>query len=293
MHLKVAAVQIESALGQVGHNLDKHAQWIERAAREDADLVFFPECSLTGYSTVQSREYAIGCDDEAVRAVEGYARERGVAVGFGFIEQARPEDDARDVNSDASDASASLERRGGLFITYEIAHGSERLIYRKTHLGSRERDVFAAGDVLPTAHVAGVCVGVQLCWEAHIPDIAATLRAKGAQLVICPHAGGLGGQRRVESWDRYLTARALDNGMYVAACNALRHDADGRPSGGGMVAYGPDGVCIASDASAEEGMLVVDASGVLPRDLPDDVMKHISYFDRRRPELYVNWPNRE
>ena len=111
MHLKVAAVQIESALGQVGHNLDKPAQWIERAVREGADLVFFPDCSLTGYSTEQARENAIGCDDGVACAVESCAREKGVAVGFGFIEQARPEDDARHVNSDASDASASLERR--------------------------------------------------------------------------------------------------------------------------------------------------------------------------------------
>ena len=288
MRLKVAAVQIESALGQVGHNLEKHAQWVERAAREGADLVFFPECSLTGYGTEQARENAIGRDDRAVRAVEGYARERGVAVGFGFIEQESSKDDEGYAESRAGDASASPERSGKLFITYEVAHGAERLIYRKTHLGSRERKVFAAGDELPVAHVADTCVGAQLCWEAHIPDIAATLRAKGAQLVICPHAGGLGGQRRVESWDRYLAARALDNGMYVVACNAVRYDADDRPCGGGMAAYGPDGVRIACDVSAEEGMLVVDASGVLPRDLPDDSMHAISYFDRRRPELYAN-----
>ena len=286
MHLKVVAVQVESALGQVGHNLEKHAQWIERAVREGADLVFFPECSLTGYSTVQSREYAIGCDDETVRAAEGYARERGIAVGFGFIEQAGLGDDVRGLNLDAGDASANPERSGKLFITYEIAHGVERLIYRKSHLGSREREVFSAGDELPVAHVADTCVGVQLCWEAHIPDIATTLRAKGAQLVICPHAGGLGGQRRVESWDRYLAARALDNGMYVVACNAVRHDVDGQPRGGGMVAYGPDGVRIACGASAKEDMLIVDANGVLPRDLPDGNMHAISYFDRRRLELY-------
>ena len=287
LHLKVAAVQVESALGQVESNLDKHAQWIERAVREGADLVLFPECSLTGYSTVQSREHAIGCDDEAVTAVEGYARERGIAVGFGFIEQESSEDGEGSAESGAGDAPESPERSGKFFITYEIAHGGKKLIYRKTHLGSREREVFAAGDELPVAHVADSCVGVQLCWEAHIPDIAATLRAKGAQLVICPHAGGLGGQRRVESWDRYLAARALDNGMYVAACNAVRYGADDRPCGGGMAAYGPDGVRIAYDASAEEGMLIVDANGVLPRDLSDDSMHAISYFDRRRSELYL------
>ncbi len=286
MYLKVATAQIESTLGQVGGNLETHVRWIERAAREGADLVFFPECSLTGYGTEHAREHAISIDDEAVRAVESCAREEGIAAGFGFIERAVGGGAARG-ESRGVDALGSSKQGCDLFITYEIAGGDERLAYRKTHLGSHEHEVFVAGDELPVAHVAGTCVGVQLCWEAHIPDIASTLRAKGAQLVICPHAGGLGGTRRIESWDRYLAARALDNGMYVMACNALRRNADGLLTGGGMAAYGPDGVRIAAEASTEEGMLLVDMESPLPRDLPDDGMRHISYFDRRRPELYL------
>ena len=34
-------------------------------------------------------------------------------------------------------------------------------------------------------------------------------------------------------------------------------------------------------------MMLVDIGGLLPRERTDGGMAHISYFDRRRPELYT------
>ncbi len=46
---KIALAQISPRLGDIEFNLKKHLDWIERAAREQADLVVFPELSLSGY----------------------------------------------------------------------------------------------------------------------------------------------------------------------------------------------------------------------------------------------------
>ena len=48
--MKVAIAQISSVLGRVDKNLDRHLELIEKAASQKADLVIFPELSLTGYS---------------------------------------------------------------------------------------------------------------------------------------------------------------------------------------------------------------------------------------------------
>lgn len=147
-------------------------------------------------------------------------------------------------------------------------------------------------------------MGVQLCWEGYIADIASTLRAQGAGLLLAPHAVGVGGMRRLELWSRYLPARALDNGMFVVACNALRnanrkvpeHADNGlegqtctdfcSAEGGGLAAYAPDGSLIASYEGSDEHMILVGVGGALPREMPQHGMRNISYFDRRRPELY-------
>ena len=260
--LIVAGVQVAGALGAVSANVERMRLWVDRAASSGAQVVFFPECSMTGFEAKRASCLAIDPDDEVLSAFEGYAARRRIAVGYGFIER-RDETHAP-------------------FNAYVVSDGENRLIYRKTHLGESERAFFSQGESLPVERIAGVCVGLQLCWEGHVPDIATALRAKGAELLLAPHACGLGGQRRIEAWCRYLPARALDNGLFVLACNALKPD--GR--GGGLAAFGPDGMLIDSYGGGDEHMLVVPVGGVLPREEPSDGMKHISYFDRRRPELY-------
>ncbi len=47
--LKLGLAQIDNRLGAVQENLERHLEWIERARREDVDLLVFPELSLTGY----------------------------------------------------------------------------------------------------------------------------------------------------------------------------------------------------------------------------------------------------
>lgn len=46
---RVALAQISPHLGDIQFNLHKHLDWIERAAAQHADLVVFPELSLSGY----------------------------------------------------------------------------------------------------------------------------------------------------------------------------------------------------------------------------------------------------
>ena len=274
--ITVGAVQMASKMGDAAANAEVIVGWADRAARQGADLVFFPECSLTGYTTDRAAERAVRIDDEAACQVERFAAQRGIAIGYGFAEKREGFDKP--------------------FITYVVASADGRLCYRKTHLGASEAASYEAGDELVVAQVAGVRVGVQLCWEGHICDIATTLRAKGAELLLAPHAGGLGGARRLQAWARYLPARAVDNGLFVVACNALRNgsaasekhaDAEsGGGRGGGLAAYGPNGELMTSYDQADEHLMLVEVGGRLPREAPSGGMRGISYFDRRRPELY-------
>jgi len=265
--ISVSAVQMKSDIGNPIVNTAKTRTWIDQASGAQADFVVFPECSLTGYSMEHAAEIALDPNDECISDVESAARNAGMAIGYGFIEREPP--------------------NGPMYVTYVIASRDSRLVYRKTHLGTRERKVIAYGNDLNVIAVNNVLVGVQLCWESHIPDITSTLRAKGAQLVVMPHAGGLGGNRRLESWARYLPARALDNGIFVAACNAIQRNALDEIVGGGTAFYGPGGNAIAQYGSIDEHMTTVSIGGTLPREEEEGNMHSISYFDRRRLELYL------
>ena len=273
----IAAVQMLSELGDIDQNARAMRGWVDRAAEEGAAFVFFPEGSLTGYIIEDPGDAVCPADDERALELERYAASKGVAIGYGFAER-NPEG-------------------GRPYVSYVVSSENERLFYRKTHLGSQECNFYEAGDELPVAQVNGVSIGIQMCWEGHIPDIATTLRAKGAELLVMPHAGGLAGARRLDSWSRYLPARAFDNGMYLVACNALRYgmsvtgrDIEGHSShddDGALAVYAPDGKLVVSYHGTDAHMVVAAIGGALPRDHATKGKMVASYFDRRRPELYA------
>ncbi len=262
--IRVAAVQMLSKPGAVEANAGRLIWLMDRAKAQGVHLLCFPEACLTGYRAFSPALIALSPNDPVIAHVEHEAARRHLAICYGYIEQGP----------------------GLTYLTQVVTDGEQRLVYRKTHLGHVE-SAFTAGDELPVAEIAGVVVGVQLCWESHIPDISAVLRAQGAELLLVPYASPKSGENRRCSWNRYLPARATDNGAYVLACNALARNDEGRLQGGGLAAYGPGGAVLNEYYRTDEHMLVCDLDGILPRDLPQNDMRAISYFDRRRPQLYA------
>jgi len=86
--LTVAAAQIESSLGDVAANLEKHLAFIGDARAAGADIVLFPEMSLTGHSAgPDTLRLALRADDPMVMAIA--ERAGPVYVTFGLIEEGR------------------------------------------------------------------------------------------------------------------------------------------------------------------------------------------------------------
>ncbi len=263
---RIALAQICPVPGNLKENADKILHFLRKAAEEKADLAVFPECSLTGYSTALAGEIAITREDPQAERIRKAAKEEACSVCFGYIE--REED--------------------RLYITQELYAGGEVLYYHKTHLGSREQAVFAAGDAFPVLDVP-IRTGIQLCVESHIPEISAAERKKGAELLLIPYASPMSGTRCLENWSVHLPARASDNGVYVAACNLLFPPAEdsGKVRGGGLAVWDPKGRRIADHYGTEENLLICcDLEGPLPRERTPEDMHNISYFDRKREELF-------
>ena len=257
----VTIVQMNSVAGKTADNFYSMESFVR--SNTDSDIVCFPEMCLSGYSTVEPERYALSSSDDWVKKVHELSDETDTAIVFGYIE--------KDGDS--------------LHLRQEIACGDSEAFYRKTHLGLKESELFIPGDDLPVFDVKGVKVGIHLCTESHIPDICATFRSKGAELVLIPFANGISAERRRMVWHSYLPARASDNGMFVAGCSAVGDNGQGSVFGGGLIALDPKGNIIEEYYGDDECSITFKAGGELPRDGPETMM-NISYFDRRRPELY-------
>src|SRR5436305_1151099 len=85
-HFRMALAQIGPRLGDIAFNLQTHLAWIEHAAAQHADLVVFPELSLTGYYLRDLvPQAAIHADAADPIFAQLLAASRRIDVALGFV----------------------------------------------------------------------------------------------------------------------------------------------------------------------------------------------------------------
>ena len=263
---RIAAVCMQSPLGEVDKNLDRIESLVFEAAGNGASMVCFPELSVTGYTLKRPADvFKEPAADKIMDRLVQLARETQLVVIAGFIE--------------ISDAKKP-------YITQVIA-GPEGLIglYRKTHLSPAEKDVYQAGQNIEVYNFGNTTFGVALCYETHFPEISAVLALMGADILFFPHASPRGDPKgKFQSWMRHFPARAFDNGVFIVACNQVGRNKDAFLFPGVALVLGPDGQILTQYTGGEEKIVFAD----LKSDYLHDVRKHrMKYFiPHRRPDLY-------
>ena len=85
MKLNLALAQIATRLGEVELNLEKHLDYIKQAKSQKADLLVFPELSLTGYclqDIVPTVAHHPTDDDPVFKHLLDASRDLDLVVGF-------------------------------------------------------------------------------------------------------------------------------------------------------------------------------------------------------------------
>lgn len=193
MRPRLTIAQLEPTLGNLEENLARHLAALDETEREGADLVLFPELSLTGYFLKdQTPEVALALDAAPLEALR--TRSRCATIGVGFVERA---DDGRLYNAYA------------LFEDGELLH-----VHRKVHLVTygmfEEGRDFAAGERFQVARSKHGRIGVMICEDAWHTSSAWLYHLAGVELLVVPSAGPARGvQADHEGFGSVLTWRTL------------------------------------------------------------------------------------
>ena len=269
--IRIAAVIFNSPVGKTRENLDRMGIWVAEARKQGAAIICFPELNITGYSTHDDiKQTAEPIPGDISQHLLQLARDNQISILAGVTE--------RDV-------------AGCIFASHLVVTPDEIAgVYRKIHVAPPERTLFSPGNSVPLFEISGAKVGIQLCYDVHFPELSTRMAVEGAEILFMPHASPKGTPaEKFRSWMRHLTARAFDNGLYVAACNQIGSNQKGLQFPGIAVILGPDGEVVCKKISAKEGILIAD----LKSDDLADVRNHrMRYFlPNRRPEIY--YPTKE
>jgi N-carbamoylputrescine amidase len=283
--VRVAAVSVDSQPGQAERNLEKIDDWTARAAGDGAQLVLFPELSLTGFlpnhpqgdheawlrgALVEARRTAIAPESEHVKTLSAIASRHRVLVSVGLLE-------------DAGNALYNTQ----LLVGPEGIAGS----WRKMHVPMFEMPFYNPGQGPTVTETPLARVGANICFDAFLPESTRLLAVQNVEVVLFPFAADPP-PRTPAGWAAWagpaIRARAVENGVFAVACNYVGRVESGGVSqefpGGGLI-VSPRGEVMA-DSSEQPGGPNMLLATLTSEELQTARAEPEYLFRFRRPELY-------
>ena len=82
--MKIALAQINPISGDIEKNIVIHKNWIEKAAKSQADLIVFPELSLTGYEPGLVEKIAVEKSDSRLDELQKICKAKNISAAVGL-----------------------------------------------------------------------------------------------------------------------------------------------------------------------------------------------------------------
>jgi len=263
--VNVALAQISCKVGDKKHNVNIIKKNVKQARERGANLIIFPELSLTGYVIHDlAYELAETIPGPTIHSLEEVAKKESIYMVFGMPERSKK---APTVLYN----TAVLLGPGGLI-------GKYRKMHLPTHSVFEEKRYFGLGYEAPVFETDIGKLGLIICYDVFFPEISRLLRLKGTQLIICISASPA---VRRGFFEALTVARALENTVFIAFVN-LAGVENGLQFWGGSRIIAPSGSIIAQAKLDEEDLVIgsVDYSNLERAEVFVPTLRDL------RPELF-------
>ena len=252
--VNVALAQISCKVGDKKRNVNVMKKNVKEAKKRNANLIIFPELSLTGYvSRDLAYELAEPIPGPTIRSLEEVTKRENVYMVLGMPER--------------SDKARAVLYNTAVLLGPDGLIGKYRKMYLPTHSVFEEKRYFRPGYELPVFETDIGRIGLIICYDVFFPETARLLRLKGAELIICISASPA---VRRKFFETLTVARAIENTVFLAYVNLVGIE-DGLQFWGGSRLITPSGSTISQAKYDDE----------------DLVTGKISYADLKRTETFV------
>ena len=263
--IKIALAQISCKREDKAENIRKMEETVTKAKKQGADLVVFPELSLTGY-VVRDQVYELAetIPGPSTKTIESLARKTKAYVVFGMPE--------------LSEKTQATLYNAAVLVGPEGLIGKYRKMYLPTHSVIEEKRYFRPGYQTAVFDTELGKIGLIICYDIFFPEVSRLTRLKGAQLIICISASPA---VRRAFFETLTVARAIENTAFLAFVNLVGIE-DGLQFWGGSRLVGPNGKVLVQAKYDDEDLVMcdVDYADIRP------VETFVPTLRDLRPELF-------
>ncbi|MZR64248.1 carbon-nitrogen hydrolase family protein [Alcanivorax sp. DP30] len=257
--VKIAAIQMTSG-GDLKANLDKASRGLQQAARQGAALAVLPE-NFAQYGG-DYRDLSAHYDRLKAWLCE-QAKTLGMAVIGGSIPAIERPDGTPVPAPRVRTRSLAIDEKGRVQGSYDKLHLFDAQV-NDAQGRYCESDVFEPGDQAKVVDLAGLKVGLAICYDLRFPVLAQQLAREGADLLVYPSA--FTAVTGAAHWELLLRATAVQSGCYTLGANQCGQHMPRRASFGHSLLANPWGEVVASLGDAAD-VLVAELDLATMKDL--------------------------
>ncbi len=229
--MKICLAQTKPIAGDINSNIDNHKKFSELAVSHGADIIIFPELSLTGYEPTLASELATDRDDGNFQELQHLSDSNDIIIGAGM----------------------PIKIDQGILIGMIIFQPHlPRQTYFKQHIHADEEAYFIKG---PRQSVLGEKkIALAICYEISIASHAEQAHKNGAEIYIASVAKtATGVERAIETLSE--TAKKYSMPVLMSNCVGIN---DGSECTGRSSVWSREGILMEQLNDRDEGLIVFD-----------------------------------
>lgn len=231
--MHIAAAQIQPIKGYIAANKEAHKRWIALAIAQQADAIFFPELSLSGYEPELAESLAIHPADKDLDDFQNISNTHTLTIGLGMPTQTQ----------------------AGICISMLIFQPHRpRQTYAKQQLHADELPYFVPGTEQLLLPIGNKKIAPAICYESLQTDHAAHANKLGADLYVASVAKSQAGMDKAL---KHYPAIAKRFSMPVLMSNCIGH-CDNFYSVGKSAIWTKEGMLAGQLDDKQEGIIIFD-----------------------------------
>ncbi|MCE4957449.1 carbon-nitrogen family hydrolase [Macrococcoides caseolyticum] len=197
--MKIAIYQMEVIPGNPDKNIEKIKKWMQTL--ENIDIAVLPEMWNTSYTLEALHNITSENGEREIKALQQCAKQFQIHIVAGSIA-------VKDGNNIYNRAIV-INRRGAVVHLYDKVHLVPML---------NEPAFLTQGNKVNLFELDGKKMGIIICYDLRFPEIARMLTLKGIEVLFVVAQWP---EERIAQYEKLLYARAIENQLFVVACNAV------------------------------------------------------------------------
>ncbi|WP_414046932.1 carbon-nitrogen family hydrolase [Macrococcus equi] len=197
--MRIAIYQMEIIPGHPEKNIEKIKTWL--STLHNIDIAVLPEMWNTSYTLETLKHITSERGEREISVLQQLAMEYQIHIVGGSI---------------------AVKEDGKIFNRAVVIHKTGEVIhqYDKLHLVPmlEEPNYLTEGNKVSTFEIDNVKMGVIICYDLRFPEISRKLALDGIEVLFVVAEWPV---ERIEQFEKLLFARAIENQVFVVACNSV------------------------------------------------------------------------